>query len=90
VEDGELLKTIADQTASMLLHLPLSRQFAKTKEMEAFQTMSMFFVHDLKNLASTLWLTVQNLPVHYDNPEFRADALRVIASSVTKIDSIGP
>jgi putative PEP-CTERM system histidine kinase len=88
LEDGELLKTIADQTASVLLHLSLSRQFAKAKELEAFQTLSTFFVHDLKNLASTLSLTVQNLPVYYDNPEFRADALRVITNSVEKINSM--
>ena len=53
--------------------------------MEAFQTISSFVVHDLKNLASTLSLTVQNLPIHFDNPEFREDALRVISQSVTKI-----
>ncbi len=47
--------------------------------MEAFQTLSAFFVHDLKNLASTLSLTLQNLPVHYDNPEFREDTLRLIS-----------
>ncbi len=88
LEDGELLKTIADQTASVLLHLSLSRQFAKAKELEAFQTLSTFFVHDLKNLASTLSLTVQNLPVYYDNPEFRDDALRVITNSVEKINSM--
>jgi hypothetical protein len=30
--------------------------------MEAFQAVSTFFVHDLKNLASRLSLTMQNLP----------------------------
>ena len=38
--------------------------------------MSAFFVHDLKNAASTLSLTLQNLPVHFDDPAFREDALR--------------
>jgi len=32
--------------------------------------MSAFFMHDLKNLASKLYLVTQNLPVHFDNPEF--------------------
>ena len=27
--------------------------------------MSAFFVHDLKNTASTLSLTLQNLPIHF-------------------------
>jgi signal transduction histidine kinase len=56
--------------------------------MEAFQTMSSFFVHDLKNTTSTLNLMLQNLPVHFDNPEFRADALRGIAKTVASIDRL--
>jgi signal transduction histidine kinase len=31
---------------------------------------------------------MQNLPANFDNPEFRADALRVISSSVDKIDDM--
>ena len=36
--------------------------------------MSAFFIHDLKNAASTLGLTLQNLPTHFDDPAFRKDA----------------
>ena len=43
VEDQDLLKTMADQTASSLLNLKLSLQYVKTKELEAFQTLSIFF-----------------------------------------------
>ena len=50
--------------------------------------MSTFVVHDLKNLASTLSLTMQNLPIHFDNPDFRDDALRIIGQSVTKVNSM--
>ena len=88
IEDADLLKTVADQAAASLLSARLSRQLLKAKEMEAFQTLSTFFIHDLKNLASTLSLTMQNLPVYFDDPEFRADALRVIRNSVQKIDSM--
>jgi putative PEP-CTERM system histidine kinase len=82
------LKTIADQTAGSLLNLQLSHQLTRAKEMEAFQTLSTFFLHDLKNLASTLSLAMQNLPAHYDDPAFRADILRVIGGSVTKINTL--
>jgi putative PEP-CTERM system histidine kinase len=60
----------------------------KAKEMEAFQTLSTFFVHDLKNLASTLSLTLENLPIHFSDPEFRTDTLRVITNSVNKINTM--
>jgi putative PEP-CTERM system histidine kinase len=88
VEDADLLKTVADQAAASLLSLRSSRQLLKAKELEVFQTLSTFFIHDLKNLASTLSLTMQNLPIYFDDPEFRADALRVITNSVQKIDSM--
>jgi putative PEP-CTERM system histidine kinase len=48
--------------------------------------MSTFFVHDLKNAVSGLNLMLKNLPVHFDDPEFRADALRGIGNTVSRID----
>ena len=86
VEDFDLLKNMVDQLAASLLNLILSERLRKAKEMEAFQTMSAFFVHDLKNLASKLSLTMQNLPIHYENPEFRDDTLRTISRSLEKIN----
>ena len=87
-EDLLLLETIADQLAASLLNLKLFAQLRQAKEVEAFQAVSTFFVHDLKNLASRLSLTMQNLPANFDNPDFRADALRVISRSLSKIDEM--
>ncbi len=86
IEDFDLLGAITRQIAASLSNLILSEQLRKAKEMEAFQTMSAFFVHDLKNLASKLSLTMQNLPLHFEDPEFRKDALRSISQSVEKIN----
>ncbi|MGH7822014.1 MAG: ATP-binding protein, partial [Candidatus Binatia bacterium] len=88
VEDLDLLKTISDQAAASLRNARLSQQLVRAKEMENFQMLSAFFVHDLKNLASMLSLTVQNLPRNYDNPRFRDDALRVMSESVAKINAM--
>ena len=88
IEDQDLLKTICSQTASSLLNLRLSENLRQAKEIEALQTMSAFMIHDLKNLGNTLSLTMENLPVHFENPEFRAEALRIIHQSVNKINSI--
>jgi putative PEP-CTERM system histidine kinase len=88
VEDRDLLKTFADQAAGNVLGLRLSERLLKAKEVEAFQSLSAFFVHDLKNLASKLSLTLQNLPAHYDDPEFRQDLLATIERSVAKIDDM--
>lgn len=84
--DFDLLKTIADQTASMVLNLRLSENLREIKEAEAFQTVSAFLMHDLKNLASSLSLTIQNLPIHFENPDFRQDALKIMQQGVTRIN----
>jgi putative PEP-CTERM system histidine kinase len=87
-EELELLRCIGDQMASSLVNLRLSDEVARGRELEAFRTMSAFFVHDLKNATSSLNLTLKNLPVHFDDPEFRADALRGIGNTVRRIDDM--
>jgi putative PEP-CTERM system histidine kinase len=88
VEELELLKCIGDQVASVLLNLQLANELSRTKELEAFQTMSAFFVHDLKNAAASLNLMLKNLPVHFDDPAFRQDALRGIGNTARRIDEM--
>jgi putative PEP-CTERM system histidine kinase len=88
LQDFDLLKCVADQAAASLLNMRLSHRLMQAKELEAFQTMSAFFVHDLKNTASTLSLMLQNLPVHFDNPAFREDALRAVSKTVTHINGL--
>lgn len=87
-EDLDLLRCVGDQTAAGLHNLGLSRQILSAKELEAFQTMSAFFVHDLKNTASTLSLTLQNLHEHFGNPAFRDDALRAVGKSVQHLETL--
>ena len=87
-QDSELLKTIADQAANALLNRQLSEELLQAKELEAFQTMSAFFVHDLKNLAGGLSLMSRNLLRHLDNPEFRRDAVTMLSQSVDKITQL--
>jgi putative PEP-CTERM system histidine kinase len=87
-EELDLLRSIADQVAAALLNAKLSERLRQAQKMEAFQTMATFFVHDLKNLASKLSMTLHNLPAHFDNPEFRDDALRLLSKSVLQVDDM--
>jgi putative PEP-CTERM system histidine kinase len=87
-QDFDLLKCIGDHIAAGLLNTRLSQKLLQAKELEAFQTMSAFFVHDLKNTANTLNLMLENLPVHFDDPAFRADALRGVSKTVTHINGL--
>lgn len=87
-QDFDLLKCVADEVAASLLNARLSKKLLQTRELEAFQTMSAFFVHDLKNAGSTLSLTLQNIPTHFDNPMFREDALRAISKAAAHINRL--
>ncbi|HTS16631.1 MAG TPA: XrtA/PEP-CTERM system histidine kinase PrsK, partial [Verrucomicrobiae bacterium] len=87
-QDFDLLKCMSDQAAASLRNVQLSGKLLEARELEAFQKMSVFFIHDLKNTASTLNLMLRNLPVHFDNPAFREDALRGIAKTVDHINQL--
>jgi putative PEP-CTERM system histidine kinase len=88
VEELELLACIGVQVTSLLLNLRLAGEVVRARELEAFRTMSAFFVHDLKNAAASLNLMLANLPVHFDDPVFRADALRGVANTARRIDDM--
>jgi putative PEP-CTERM system histidine kinase len=86
MEDFELLKAVADHAAFDLVKIKMIEQIGTAREIEAFKTMSSFFFHDLKNMASNLSMTMENLPTLYQNPEFRSDALKAVSESLDKIN----
>ena len=88
LQDLDMLRCIGDHATASLRNVQLSNKLLQSKELESFQTMATFFVHDLKNAASTLNLMLQNLPVHFDDPAFREDSLRGISKTVTHINRL--
>jgi putative PEP-CTERM system histidine kinase len=88
IQDLDLLKCVSDQIAGDFVRLRLSEKLLEAKEMQAFQTMATFFVHDLKNTAWTLSLLVDNLRAHFDRPEFRDEAVRAVSKSVARINDL--
>jgi putative PEP-CTERM system histidine kinase len=87
-EEMDLLACIGDQLAGAFLNHSLTEKVLQAKELEAFQTISTFFVHDLKNAANSLNLTLQNLPIHFDDPEFRVDAVKTVGRTVERINQM--
>ncbi len=88
VQDLDMLKCVADHATSSVLSGQSSQRLMQARELEAFQTMAAFFVHDLKNAASTLNLMLQNFPAHFDEPAFREDALRGMGKTVEHINGL--
>ena len=87
-EELDLLKCIGDQLAGGLLNCALSDEVLQAKELESFQTLSTFFVHDLKNAATGLSLMLQNMPIHFDDPKFRSDAIQGVGRTVERINQL--
>lgn len=87
VEELELLRCVAAQCSSVLQNLQLAEEVARARELDAFRTMSTFFVHDLKNAATSLNLMLRNLPIHFDDADFRRDALRGLSNAAARIDA---
>jgi putative PEP-CTERM system histidine kinase len=87
-QDFDLLKCVADSMAAGLRNMQLSQKLLQAGQLEAFQTMSAFFVHDLKNTISTLNLMLKNLPANFDDPAFREDALRGISKTIAHINHL--
>lgn len=87
-EDYDLMKTIARQASHAILNQQLSEQLTKAREMEAIGNMATFVVHDLKNLASTLSLIVDNASRYMQNPDFQTDMLASLSNTSTKMHAL--
>lgn len=84
-EDVDLLKTIGKQIAGYLALLRVSEQLSEAKQFEAFNHLSAFVVHDIKNMVAQLSLISNNAKKYRDNPEFIDDALDTIDNTVNKM-----
>ncbi|HEY9381201.1 MAG TPA: XrtA/PEP-CTERM system histidine kinase PrsK [Burkholderiales bacterium] len=74
----DLLKTAAHQAASYLGQAQATEALLESRKFDAFNRMSAFVVHDLKNLIAQLNLLLKNAERHRDNPEFQADMLDTV------------
>lgn len=84
-EVRDLLKTAARQAAAFLAQMHATEALLEARKFEAFNRMSAFVVHDLKNIVTQLALMLKNAERHRDNPEFQADMLETVQNSVEKM-----
>ncbi len=87
-EDSDLLKTVGRQTAGYIALLQTTEALAQARQFEAFNRLSAFVVHDLKNLVAQLSLVSANAERHRDNPEFIDDAFATVAHAVAKMNRL--
>jgi len=87
-EDRDLLFTAAQQLANFLALNSANKAILEASQFTAFNRMSAFLVHDLKNVVAQLSLVTDNAKHHRDNPEFIADTFDTIENSVTKMNKM--
>ncbi|HET7113533.1 MAG TPA: ATP-binding protein [Pyrinomonadaceae bacterium] len=61
---------------------------AESRQFESFVRLSAMLTHDLKNAIEALSLTVNNMERHFDNPQFRTDALKGLTNATDKLKAI--
>lgn len=84
-EDRDLLKAVGKQVASYVALMMATESLAEAEKFTAFNRLSAFVVHDMKNSVAQLDLISKNAEKFKHNPEFIADALLTVANVVDRM-----
>jgi putative PEP-CTERM system histidine kinase len=84
-EVNDLLKTAGRQAASYLAQMQATEKLLEVRKFDAFNRMSAFVVHDLKNIVTQLSLMMKNAKRLHDNPEFQQDMLMTVENSLDRM-----
>jgi signal transduction histidine kinase len=76
------INVVTERVRAQIAREEESRQF------ESFVRLSAMLTHELKNAIEGLSLTVGNMERHFDNPQFRTDALKGLTSAADKLKAI--
>lgn len=69
------------------LRVQIARE-EETRQFNSFVRLSAMLTHDLKNAIEALSLTVGNMERHFDNEQFRADAMKSLTGATDKLKGI--
>lgn len=83
------LKPMADNLALMTQQLreQIARE-AESRQFQSFVRLSAILTHDLKNSIEALSLTVSNMERHFDDPQFRIDAMKTLRGATDDLRAL--
>ena len=84
-EVTDLLKTASRQAAGFLAQMLTTEALLEARKFDAFNKMSAFVVHDLKNIVAQLSLMLSNAKRLHANPEFQQDMMATVENSLEKM-----
>ena len=85
-EVRDLLLTTGRQCASYLALQKANEHLLDAQQFDAFNRLSAYVVHDLKNIVAQLALVTRNAERHRNNPDFVDDAFSTIANATAKME----
>jgi putative PEP-CTERM system histidine kinase len=87
-DDFDLLAALGTQAASAILAVQMAEKLAHARERRAWDKLSTFVLHDIKNAASMLSLVRENASEHINNPEFQKDMLETVDDALARMGKI--
>ena len=87
-DDFDLLTVLGSQTASALLAVRRAEELAYAREQQAWNRLSAFVLHDIKNAATMLSLLRENAPDHIHESEFQEDILEVVDDALRRMGRV--
>ncbi|MDY6825385.1 MAG: XrtA/PEP-CTERM system histidine kinase PrsK [Thermodesulfobacteriota bacterium] len=87
-DDFDLLAALGSQAASALLAVRTAEELARAREQSAWNILSAFVLHDIKNAATMLSLVQDNAPRHIHKPEFQQDMLVTIDDALKRMEKV--
>jgi putative PEP-CTERM system histidine kinase len=87
-EVRDLLLTTGRQCASYLALQSANENLMDARQFDAFNRLSAYVVHDLKNIIAQLALVVSNAERHRDNPAFVDDAFSTVDNATKKMERL--
>lgn len=87
-DDFDLLTAIGTQAASALMAVWMAEKLAEVRERQAWDKLSAFVLHDIKNAANMLSLARGNAQDHIRNPQFQQDLLETVDDALGRMNKV--
>ncbi len=87
-EDRDLLFAVSKQLGNFISLYEATDKLSESKQFDAFNRMSAFLVHDLKNVQAQLALITTNAEKHRSNPEFINDVFETVESATQRLEKV--
>lgn len=87
-EDLDILKTMGRQLANHILTMSQKEQLTEARQLDTYNKLSAFIMHDLNNVAAQLTLVSNNAPRHRAKAAFIDDMIMTVTNAATRMQRL--